>query len=1202
MKIDNFTNINPVSKTLKFSLIPIGKTLENFENAGLLAKDMDLSEKYKKAKELIDRYHKNYIESVLEDKNAFAQLSEFAANYMTLYMSNKFKTDDMLKLEEKMRVFVSKQFKDAKNLFSKDMIQKTVPNFLTDENEKEVMQAFNKFTTYFANFHTIRKVLYSSDEKSNTIAYRIVNENLPVFINNITKFEIIKSVLTNEIRNMSNEYPDISPNDIYNLFDIRFFHENVSQTQIERYNSIISGYSLEDGTKIKGLNEYINNFNATSKNRLPKLQQLYKQILSETNTTSFVISKFENDNEVLLSVNNFYKTIEPLFDDIKNLFANIKNYGLNGIYVANNLNLTELSSHLFNNWSMFKQLWCDDYDMKYTKKITNMDKYIETRNAAYRSVKSFELNEIQRLIDPDLCDYYNNRIQITINRILKNYTYASNLFTTPYSKNLTNNNTSIALIKNLLDSIKDLESILKSLNGTGEETNKNELFYSELLPILDIISIITPVYNKTRNYITKKPYSNNKVKINFNSPGFLSGWTDARGHASILRKDNNFYLAVLVKTHPKEWPNAVTNDFYEVVNYKLLPGPNKMLPKIFFAESNKDLYTPSDEILEIYAKGSFKKGNAFDIDDCRKLIDFYKISLMKSPHWRGFNYKFKPTDEYENIGEFYKDVADAGYKLDFAKIDSEVLDSMIDNGDVYLFQIYNKDFSPASKGIPNLHTMYFRALFEQENLDDVVYKLDGAAEMFYRPASIKPEDMIVHPKNQPIANKNPNNPKKESVYKYDIIKDRRYTKPQFSLHISISMNFKAPGAYNINPDVRKAIKNDDENYIVGVHRGEQNLIYICVINSKSEIIEQYSLNDITNYNRNIKHTTSYKKLLESKEKERLEARQNWTAIDSIKNIKEGYIAQVVHKICELVLRYNAVVAIEDLNANFKNSRCKIEKQVYQKLEKMLIDKFEFMVNKNFDKNANGGLYHAYQLANKFESFAKMGTQNGFIFYVNPWFISKTDPATGFVNLLKPVYSNIKNAKDFVSRFDAVKFNGNYFEFEFDYTNFNVNYNLIKTKWTVCSYDTRTKIYREPIHGQWVVNTIDLTQSFIKLFESSNINYKSGDLKDAIMSQNDKAFFKEFLELVSLMLNMRNNDSENDTDYLISPVADSNGNFFDSRKHNENLPMDLDANGAYNNARKALIILNKIKNTPDEDLNKVKTTVSNEEWLNFVQQN
>ena len=163
MKIDNFTNINPVSKTLKFSLIPIGKTLENFENAGLLAKDMDLSEKYKKAKELIDRYHKNYIESVLEDKNAFAQLSEFAANYMTLYMSNKFKTDDMLKLEEKMRVFVSKQFKDAKNLFSKDMIQKTVPNFLTDENEKEVMQAFNRFTTYFANFHTIRKVLYSSE-------------------------------------------------------------------------------------------------------------------------------------------------------------------------------------------------------------------------------------------------------------------------------------------------------------------------------------------------------------------------------------------------------------------------------------------------------------------------------------------------------------------------------------------------------------------------------------------------------------------------------------------------------------------------------------------------------------------------------------------------------------------------------------------------------------------------------------------------------------------------------------------------------------------------------------------------------------------------------------------------------------------------------------------------------------------------------
>ena len=56
----------------------------------------------------------------------------------------------------------------------------------------------------------------------------------------------------------------------------------------------------------------------------------------------------------------------------------------------------------------------------------------------------------------------------------------------------------------------------------------------------------------------------------------------------------------------------------------------------------------------------------------------------------------------------------------------------------------------------------------------------------------------------------------------------------------------------------------------------------------------------------------------------------------------------------------------------------MEKQVYQKFEKMLIDKLNYLVDKN-KSNELGGLLNAFQLANKFESFQKMGKQNGFIF-------------------------------------------------------------------------------------------------------------------------------------------------------------------------------------------------------------------------------
>lgn len=1191
MKIDNFTNLNQCSKTLCFSLLPVGKTLENFEASDVLGADTNLSERYTKAKGLIDRYHKHHIDEVLNDTQQFAALTPLADKYMALYAANRFKTKEMADLEEEMRVIIAKAFADNKKLFSKEMITEIMPKFLTNTDELATIQTFNGFTTYFANFYTHRKLIYSSEEKANTVPYRTINENLPTFIDNINIYNTVRSAIAGNLSTMAAEYPNVTVDYIDSRFTIDAFCETLSQSQIEAYNLLLSGYSLEDGTKIQGLNEYINLVNAKTKSRLPKLQQLKKQILSDRATMSFVLSAFEKDEDVINSINDFYSIIEPLFSDIRRIFSNLKGtYGLNCVYIKNDEDLTALSNDLLKDWAAVKKAWCRNYDSKYTKPIKNQDAYIEARDKAYKAVKSFSLNEIQQLITPDISDYYKTLVFGTIARIVNNHTLAKFLLTQPLNKKLANSDNAIALIKNLLDEIKNLERILRSLTGTN---NKDNAFYGDMLPIFDVISDITPLYNKVRNYITKKPYSDYKIKLNFGKPSFLSGWSEPKkSRCAMLCKDGKYYLAVC-NTMPENWNAASSNDTYKLMHYKLIAGPNKFLPLSFFNKNNRDLYKPSDEIIRIYEQNTFKKGSGFNIDDCRKLIDYYKRSLSISPNWSCFNFTFKPTDEYENIGEFYKDVANAAYMLTFSDVDVSEIDAMVESGEIYLFQIYNKDFSPASKGTPNLHTMYFKALFDPMNLNNVVYKLNGGAEMFYRPASIAPEDIIVHPKNQPIDNKNPNNPKKQSTYKYDIVKDKRFTKPQFSLHLAVTMNFQAPGVNNINPAVRTAIKNSDENYVIGVHRGEQNLIYICVIDSKGNIVEQRSLNDIVT-GCNVKTRTSYRKLLDAKEKERAQARQNWTSINNIKNLKEGYISQAIHEICDLIVKYDAVVALEDLTSNFKNSRSKIEKQIYQKLEKMLIDKLEYMVNKHKDPSENGGLYHAYQLTNKFKSFSKMGFQNGFLFYVNPSYISLCDPTTGFVNLLRTKYTNIKDAKDLISKFDAIEFDGEYFKFTFDYRSFGIKYDLKKTKWTAYSNGMRTKVYRDPTHGQWIFESVDLTEELKNLFGN---NLKQGDLKDMILSQNSKDFFKGLLDLITLMLQMRNKDKE--TDYLVSPVKNSKNEFFDSRYSDANQPANIDANGAYNNARKALIVINRIKNATDEELTKLGTTVSTEEWLNFI---
>lgn len=130
------------------------------------------------------------------------------------------------------------------------------------------------------------------------------------------------------------------------------------------------------------------------------------------------------------------------------------------------------------------------------------------------------------------------------------------------------------------------------------------------------------------------------------------------------------------------------------------------------------------------------------------------------PDWKEFGFTFKESKDYNDIAEFYNDVAKQGYKINFVNISKKYVNNLVENGELYLFEIYNKDFSRYSKGNQNLHTMYFKMLFDEKNLKDVIYKLNGECEMFYRKASIK-KDKPTHAANVPIKNKNLQNPKRK---------------------------------------------------------------------------------------------------------------------------------------------------------------------------------------------------------------------------------------------------------------------------------------------------------------------------------------------------------------------------------------------------------------------------------------------------------
>ena len=645
-------------------------------------------------------------------------------------------------------------------------------------------------------------------------------------------------------------------------------------------------------------------------------------------------------------------------------------------------------------------------------------------------------------------------------------------------------------------------------------------------------------------------------------------------------------------------PLAKTDNVYRKMEYKLLTKVSANLPRIFL----KDKYNPSEEMLEKYEKGTHLKGENFCIDDCRELIDFFKKGIKQYEDWGQFDFKFSDTESYDDISAFYKEVEHQGYKITFRDIDETYIDSLVNEGKLYLFQIYNKDFSPYSKGTKNLHTLYWEMLFSQQNLQNIVYKLNGNAEIFYRKASINQKDVVVHKADLPIKNKDPQNSKKESMFDYDIIKDKRFTCDKYQFHVPITMNFKALGENHFNRKVNRLIHDAENMHIIGIDRGERNLIYLCMIDMKGNIVKQISLNEIISYDKNkLEHKRNYHQLLKTREDENKSARQSWQTIHTIKELKEGYLSQVIHVITDLMVEYNAIVVLEDLNFGFKQGRQKFERQVYQKFEKMLIDKLNYLVDKSKGMDEDGGLLHAYQLTDEFKSFKQLGKQSGFLYYIPAWNTSKLDPTTGFVNLFYTKYESVEKSKEFINNFTSILYNQEreYFEFLFDYSAFTSKAEGSRLKWTVCSKGERVETYRNPKkNNEWDTQKIDLTFELKKLFNDYSISLLDGDLREQ-MGKIDKAdFYKKFMKLFALIVQMRNSDEREDK--LISPVLNKYGAFFETGK-NERMPLDADANGAYNIARKGLWIIEKIKNTDVEQLDKVKLTISNKEWLQYAQE-
>lgn len=1273
--LKQFVGMYPIQKTLRFDLKPClleGQSLDDFwkdyldENKveSLYNHDKNRNEQYPVMKIMLDEFHKRFIVSSLE---SFLP-DEKCPSWEDLFVANckDRKSIEFKDMQNEMRKYLHRHFTKHEwwpyfSSYSKligDKLKSLIKNdndfvesvqehssSLTRDDMLFAVNTFSNFSVYFGKYAENRNNMYSEKEQGTSIANRIVNENYPKFMDNISVYKRLKELCPNELKEIEHNLSDaLKGKKLDEIFYPDYYGKCFTQEGIENYNWIIGGNPNE---KVLGVNSVGNEYlqhHPESKLKLRdlKMKQLFKQILSDRVQPSFLPEQYQSEEELIESISTFLKGIEEqgIFECIRHTMETLKevNTDLSKIYVQG-ANLTSLSRLLYGNWNLLgetlrKRTVTANTKAAQKERDKEIEKWLANKCFSISQIQAVEEELIQQTEHPmsiiELLSTLNvwkkdydthewkmiNLIEQCRDAYIVEFLELKRKFTSGYLKS---NVEARAVIKSILDKYMELFHFVELLRlGNKSAYLEQDSFYVdyEQLFVFDneeelCISQIVPLYNKVRSFLTRKVSSEGKMLLKFDSPTRANGWSDC----SIVRKQEKYYLVIYVShLDEEEKKKLYSGTNAELVSYEQQKIDFMNAPRLFINSKGDnrspavhEYSLPIDMIEPLYkkrkgltTKAEIETFNKENPDYETKLIDYYKIGYLRHKDFKTFRTKFhkmwRDSSDYSSIQEFFAHTQEMCYQLSFERICFESLCQLQSNNKIILFEIFNKDFKEEAKGTPNMHTLYWKELFTERNLNDVVFKLSSqSVELFYkRKTKGKP---YVHKKGTMLVNKtladgtpisgemyrhfvqyfNAENIKltteertilplvKTNKAKIDIIKDKRYYEHKFYLHVPITINFKKSSItqQKFNEKTLEILRNSKEELnIIGIDRGERNLIYVSVINQRGENIippRHYNLIESKSYD-GIVRKFNYLEKLTQIENTRKKAQKEWMLMARISDLKSGYLSQVVHEIAKLVVEYNAIIVLEELNYGFKRGRFNVERQVYQKFETMLIQKLNYLAFKtNSPSIEYGNIWNGLQLTAPFTSFKELGRQSGWLFYVPAGYTSKIDPITGFVNLFS-LNRPANDFKTFFSSFEEIAYRNNMFYFRFDYSNDNIHtvQSDYQNKWTLSTHGDR-------ICGREEKNE-SLTQKFASFFLREDVNIPLKDISVSRVASLEESKLKEFFGLFKLLLKMRNSNSQED--YIISPVASDIP--FKTGDKNQMKIYDADANGAYNIALKVCI--------------------------------
>ena len=1095
-----------------------------------------------------------------------------------------------------------------------------------DKKQKTLKDAVDRLSTMkqiIEPFMAIRAVTIVG-YKEGSVIYRTIFENLVTFCKNIVAWERMELQypgLDAELEKALDALPDERPSRD-EVLSPEAFVNYMSQAGIDRYNAVVNGYTDRNGVHYKGIRSVLNEYATRegkgvkkegARKNLPPIKKLDKQILSPETGISYKPTPFASEEEIWNTIEAFRSAIHDghVAERGRELFLNIDDYDADAITISER-NASFLGHVLYRDWKLFHSGLSKLADERFPKNKEQRESFLKRKCHTLADVRAaFALEGVEPLMDTFVKKYSEYML------LLENGLSGAQGVRDKH-KDLFEDKSENGNLRRAFDDILKGCRLMACFDAK-DDTQTDMQFYYDLHDILDVWGRVYPLMNGTRNYCTRKFEKSDKWRMWFFNDSILGGFSEgidfknifAKG-GMIIRRDGKYQLVVLRRG------TRIGKDLFTVdpgdetcerMSVNKGKDPAMMIPKVLFSENALTTYGASGQVRRAVAEKTYT-GPAANADDLRAVIGYCYACFDEHLSFKKFGFPKRDAASFRNWREFTEFLSRYTYVNDFVQMSATKIDALDRDGLAYVFTLTGEALTNIYRG------RYTRSVLVRNLVDAICGTNDtriAASRIYYRPQLIKewhghkPGSLLLDKRTTdgrtlPAAirteiwraidhDKQCEDPRdcvrREGLTQealkwlpyvklhratFELTKNRRYMKEHFELQVSLTLGAGNDTPANVQEALNGLVDNWLENNpgrpVVGINRGENNLIYATLVDTEGRVLEQRSFNVIGGID--------YQMRIDDRAKEMEQLVRDWKSPDTIMNLKEGYLSAAVSEIARMAFENEAVIAMEDLGQQFLRDRTPLRGGIYRKFQEMLVNKLRWYVPDKHNPNEVWQLTAGVGVKKKAANLT-FPHRNGIVFFVSPWAVSSTDPRTGF-RFQIPVYDDKMKAeakRDVLSRMKDIRKNAHGdWEFTFNYR----DYEKIPIKgpdadWTVTSKGTRMERSGNS-QGKPVVTEVRPTAIIDEVFPDAKKGESVMPLIDGLGGER----LDKMIRGLRLTVQMRNCDVGAHLDRFVSPVE--GGLDTDAALPGE--PTCTDGVTACNVARKAqLAIARHLDEIPNE---------------------